>query len=273
MNYQPFFLERSPHRLFSVQTPPTTPARGNVLYIHPFAEEMNRSRRMGALMARAISKIGWSSLSIDLLGCGDSSGEFSDACLDEWRADIRTGLDWLTEHHRGPVTVIGLRLGAILAVEAACNAPELVDQLILWQPVTSGKTLLTQFLRIRIAAAMSGDGENESTQSLRERLDGGETIEVAGYEISPKLAVGLDELRLGPLTPPSALPIHWLELAAESDKPISPGASRIINGWREGGSTIEAETIVGEPFWSLQETTIAPKLIKRTTEVLKGKTS
>ncbi len=272
MTIEPFFLERSPHRLFSVYCPPAAPARGGVLYIHPFAEEMNRSRRMAALMSRALSQAGWGVLSVDLLGCGDSSGDFGDARLEEWQADVRAGLDWLCNRHEGPVTVIGLRLGAALAAQAALDAPEMVDRLVLWQPVTSGKTMLTQFLRIRVAAAITGGGGNgpETTQSLRDRVQAGEAVEVAGYEISPDLARGLDGLELAALIPPSSIPVNWLEIATEPDKPVSPGAARIIDTWRAAGCTIEAETIVGEPFWSLQETTIAPALIARTTEILEA---
>lgn len=274
MTSEPFFLERSTHSLFSVFTPPAaaTPFKGNVLYIHPFAEEMNRSRRMAALMARALSRVEWGALSVDLLGCGDSSGDFADAGWAEWLADVRAGLDWLRNRNDGAITVIGLRLGAALAAQTTRETPDLVDRLVLWQPVTSGKSMLTQFLRIRVAAAMTGGGGNgaETTRSLRQRFHDGEAVEVAGYEISPDLARALDGLELAALTPPASIPVHWLELSAEPERPVSPGANRIIDAWRETGCTIEAETIVGEPFWSLQETAIAPALIARTTEIIEA---
>ena len=56
--------------------------KGSILYIHPFAEEMNKSRRMAALQARALAKAGYAVLQLDLLGCGDSSGDFGDALID-----------------------------------------------------------------------------------------------------------------------------------------------------------------------------------------------
>ncbi len=54
------------------------PAQGRasgapLLYLHPFAEEMNKSRRMAALQSRALAEHGYAVLQIDLLGCGDSS--------------------------------------------------------------------------------------------------------------------------------------------------------------------------------------------------------
>ena len=62
--------------------------KGCVLNIHPFAEEMNKSRRMAALQARALAKAGYAVLQIDLFGCGDSSGDFGDASWQDWVGDV-----------------------------------------------------------------------------------------------------------------------------------------------------------------------------------------
>src|SRR5665647_2167413 len=69
--------------------------RGLVLYIHPFAEEMNKARRMAALQARALAQAGYAVLQIDLLGCGDSSGDFGEATWKNWVRDVVQGCQWL----------------------------------------------------------------------------------------------------------------------------------------------------------------------------------
>ena len=66
-----------------------------MLYIHPFAEEMNKSRRMAALQSRALAQAGYAVLQIDLLGCGDSSGDFGDATWQSWVSDVVLGCQWL----------------------------------------------------------------------------------------------------------------------------------------------------------------------------------
>ncbi len=266
--FEPFFLDRPPDHVFSVYTQPGAdrPSLGNVLYIHPFAEEMNRSRRVAALMARAASQAGWGFLSVDLTGCGDSSGDFADARWDAWIDDIGAALNWLEARDSGPITLIGLRLGAIAAAEIARAGPDRIAGLVLWQPVTGGKTMLNQFLRVRVAAGMMGSGERETTGSLRERFEAGESVEIAGYEITPGLARDLDAKELSPIVPP--VPVHWLEIASDPGRPVSPGANRVIENWREAGCDVDAETVAGEPFWNLQETTLAPALIERTTDIL-----
>src|SRR5258705_9769402 len=78
ISVETFFLPLDNAKRFCISTIPSNGVepRGSVLYLPPFAEEMNKSRRMAALQARAFARIGWNVLQMDLFGCGDSSGEF-----------------------------------------------------------------------------------------------------------------------------------------------------------------------------------------------------
>lgn len=49
-----------------------------VIFVPPFAEEMNRSKRMYVLCARLLADAGIKSICFDFAGTGDSSGEWSD---------------------------------------------------------------------------------------------------------------------------------------------------------------------------------------------------
>ncbi len=267
---EPFFLDHDGIDLFAIYHPPHPgrAPRGNVLFIPPFAEEMNRTRRMAALQARALADAGAGFLMLDLYGTGDSEGQFGHARWRGWRDDIACAVDWLETRNRGPVALLGARAGALLAAETARVMPERIAQLVLWQPVTAGKSALTQFLRVRVAAAMTAGGDAETTKSLRERLYGGEAIEVAGYEISPELARAMDTAVLAEPAPPAHLRIDWLEVASEPGDPVTPGARRVIDAWGAEGCDVTAETVAGEPFWSIQETTTAPALIERTTKIV-----
>ena len=81
--------------------------RGRLLYLHPFAEEMNKSRRMAALACRALAAAGFAVLQIDLRGCGDSSADFGDASWADWQADVRVGMAELDR--RAPGVPLGER--------------------------------------------------------------------------------------------------------------------------------------------------------------------
>ena len=115
---------------FALHHRPAGPPRGLVVYVHPFAEEMNKSRRMAALQSRALAEAGFAVLQLDLMGCGDSDGELLDASWAQWVADVVFACGWLRQQYlpSGPDTVPlwlwGLRAGALLAADAARQWPE-----------------------------------------------------------------------------------------------------------------------------------------------------
>src|SRR5688500_10479010 len=74
---------------------PDRKCRGALIYVHPFGDEMNKSRRMAAIQARSFASTGLCVLQIDLFGCGDSSGEFGDARWNIWKQDLAAAGDWL----------------------------------------------------------------------------------------------------------------------------------------------------------------------------------
>src|SRR5690606_37038821 len=119
-----------------------------VLFVHPFAEELNKSRRMVALGVAELASEGWTVMQVDLLGCGDSSGEFEDASWTAWLDDIELAYACLKARGFDNIVLWGLRAGCLLISDwlARCGR---VMPLVLWQPVGNGKQHLNQFLRLK----------------------------------------------------------------------------------------------------------------------------
>jgi exosortase A-associated hydrolase 2 len=261
---EPFFLEAGTGSRFCLFHRPAGECRAGLVYIHPFAEEMNRSRRMAALAARALAAHGVGVLQIDLHGCGDSSGEFGDARWDTWKADVALASGWLRARLGVDVGLWGLRLGALLALDCARTAAQPLDRLLLWQPAVSGSAYLTQLLRLRLAGdLMLDDGPKAGTESLRGMLRAGQALEIAGYMLAPELALAIDGIDAAQLAPGSG-PVHWFELAATANRPLSPAANRIMSGWRERGANVHVELVCGQPFWATQEIAECPQLMDAT---------
>lgn len=257
---EPFYLETADGPRFCLYHAPASPCHASLLYLHPLAEEMNRSRQMAALQARAFAAAGIAVLLLDLHGCGDSGGEFADASWDDWLRDVAASRAWLEQRSGHAAGLWGLRLGALLALDAAHRADTAPARLLLWQPVTDGAAHLNQFLRLRMAADMLQGGAREDGKALRARLQAGETLEVAGYGLTRSLADGIDAAAVGLPAPPC--PVHWLELAAQEGRPLSPAAVRIAEQWRAAGVDVKQQQVVGPPFWSTPELTRAPALIQ-----------
>lgn len=263
---EPLFIDIGDRRLFALYHPAQSDVRGSVVLLPPFAEEMNMSRRMTYLAGRALAGAGYGVLALDLTGTGDSSGDFADARWATWQEDARSAGLWLTEKTGQASAFLGLRAGALLAASVNQAGP-----LILWQPVGNGETMLNQFLRIRMAASLTGGitggGEKETTKDLRALWQAGKGVEVAGYEVHPDLAAGIDVLRLVDMTPRPGSVVIWVETGTAERGPM-PANQRIIDAWTESGVRMDIRLCPGEPFWTIQETTTAPAMIDQTLQAL-----
>lgn len=267
---QAFFVQGGAGDVFAVYHPARVPepSRRDVIFVPPFAEEMNKSRRMLAMQARALAARGFGVLILDLYGTGESHGDFAQARWSIWRQDLAAACAWLETHGAGEISLLGVRLGALLAMDVARDDGRRFGRIVLWQPVTNGESTMTQFLRMRIAASALGSGpEKETTQSLRGLLVRGEAIEVGGYELAPELVQAIDTLRLETMADRHSPPIDWLELSAEPVGAPSPASQRVIGAWQSQGIRASAHAVTGPAFWSSAEIAVAPNLIEITADI------
>lgn len=266
-------------RLWLLHTPPPgVGARGALLYVHPWAEEMNKSRRMAALAARALALDGWTVLQPDLGGCGDSGGDLRDASVDTWLDELQLAAQALRPHApQGRLWLWGLRAGALwccaLAERLCREAPDApAPGLLLWQPVAQGKAHLQQFLRLKAAAQLADGGGKGVVEGLRASLQGGQAVEVAGYEVGPPLARGFDAAALTP--PPlgarAAAPALWLEVASGDEPALMPASLLAAPRWQQAGWTLAQAVVGGPAFWQTTEIEDAPALVQLTVEQMRA---
>ncbi len=264
---QAFFDGSGAHRRFCLYHASAGPARGALVYLHPFAEEMNRSRHVAAQLARTLAAQGTAVLLIDLHGCGDSAGDFEEARWDSWKHDVARACALLAERCGVWPGVLGLRLGALLALDYAHNAARAPQRVVLWQPVTSGAAYLTQFLRLRTAHAMLAGGGAETTDALRARLHADGAVEVAGYMLAAPLAAAIDALDAVTLAPGAA---DWFEVAPAAGRAPSPATLKVADAWRARGCALQLHGVGAAPFWSTAELADAGALVRATAQLLGG---
>lgn len=273
---QAFFLPPragQPHARFCVlHSAGAARPRGLVVYLHPLAEEMNKSRHVVAAQARALARGGYAVLQCDLTGCGDSGGEFSDATWLRWAEDAAEACRWLLDrfeaaHDPLPLWLWGLRAGCLIAT-AASPLVRHAHGFLFWQPSCSGTIALQQFLRLSSIGGRIG-ASGDSVAALRERLARGETVEVAGYGLAPALAQGLDAARLAPSSfGPTPSRVAWIEVSSAEPQQLAAASREWISRWRAAGHEVHTRLAGAPPFWQAVELEDAPALIDATCEAL-----
>ncbi len=266
---QAFYLPAPVGKRFCLFHPPQGQQfRGRVLYAHPFAEEMNKSRRMAALQSRALAAAGFAVLQVDLFGCGDSSGTFGTATWDGWVDDLVVAHHWLQTHAEGPSWFWGLRAGCLLVVQAAAQIDE-SSHFLFWQPVSTGKPLVQQFLRLKAANELLGGEAKGVVTQLRQRLDSGASVEVAGYGLTSALVHGLEAATLAPPKlkhPPGR--VEWIEVSSQPDATLSPASTASVERWRTARCDVQAHVVLGPAFWQAAEIEEAPLLLEASVAAL-----
>ena len=271
MRPEAFFLPRGDGQRFSLfHAAATTDILGSVVYAHPFGEELNKSRRMAALQARALAERGLQVLQPDLLGCGDSSGDFSDARWESWVEDLVHACSWVRQRSAAPLWLWGLRAGCLLATEVARRL-EQPPQLLLWAPVTAGRPVVQQFLRLAAAADLASGNAKATLDALRQQLARGETVEIAGYRTAAPLLQSLEHAVLQP--PAVAGSVLWFDLTTQADASLSPVAAKTVQTWGDAGHAVDARLVHGPAFWQTAEIEEAQELIETTTEAVLGATA
>ena len=268
-------------RLCVWHAPTDKAPRGLVVHLHAFAEEMNKARRMVALQARSLADAGFAVLQIDLLGCGDSAGDFGDATWQAWIDDAVAAVRIATERHdqawpqaqRPTLWLWGHRSGCLLA-SAAASRLQTPCHFLFWQPTLSGRSVLQQFLRLETAAALMGKEPALKGPSAREVLASGGSPEIAGYRLNPALARSLESAQLLPPASVGATParvptcVVWLDLATQPSPTPAPATQQSLTAWTAAGCAVRHLTVDGPAFWQTTEIEDAPALLAATAQTL-----
>lgn len=137
----PFFFGDSANPLYGVYHPPTATQKQTeaILLCPPFGQEYMRSHRAYRQLAMLLNKKGYAVLRFDYKGTGDSFGEPEDASIQDWIGDIGIAIEELKHSAQvSTVSLVGLRLGGLIAAKYCSEHPGGVNKLVLWDTIVSG---------------------------------------------------------------------------------------------------------------------------------------
>jgi pimeloyl-ACP methyl ester carboxylesterase len=184
-------------------------SRRAALICGALADDALNAYRPLVFLAEQLAAAEFPTLRLQYYGTGDSAGEDGEpGRCNQWRASIAAGVAWLGQHCGAEaVTLIGHRVGASLAVRAACEL-DAVDSLVLLSPV-SGRQLIHELtLAGRIA---------QRVWQTSHKLDDGTWFESSGLRVDHATRDALNALDIRKLT--SCPAAHALVLEA-AGKPL-----------------------------------------------------
>ncbi|MAE63600.1 MAG: hypothetical protein CMJ18_04960 [Phycisphaeraceae bacterium] len=240
MNQEPFYFSSGEHRLFACHHRPRRDAADgpehHVVVCNPIGHEYIRAHRALRQLAIRLANAGCHVLRFDYACCGDSSGD-GQATIAQWIADVEQAVIQLQRRsHAARVCVVGLRLGANLALLGAARSPA-VDRLVLWSPVDTGGAYLDE-IRSAHRAHLEALGE-----PVPEGAEAEADLEVLGFQFSPQL---IDDLgRLDASTAALDRRIDALRIAHA----LPTNGDRVGARLRDRGVSLEDQVIEGPRIW------------------------
>ena len=271
-NAAPIFVEGPSGRLlFSCFNPfQKKPSGKAVLCLPPFAEELNKSRRMLSMMARRIAAEGTIFLLPDLVGTGDSAGDIADADHDTWCRDVRFAVSWLYESGVAQIDVLAVRYGSLLLESCLQQTSQQQQRIVFWNPVISGKSMLNQFLRTKLAAEMRS-GATLTVSGLRQIAADEGRIEVAGYILSNRLLASIDAASLQGIESAASPSVLMINTSPMVDAPPPANVKSLISNWRAMQVPVDYKSVEGSQFWMSPEIQEVTELLQITAEFLGDK--
>lgn len=206
--------------------------RHGVVICPPLGYEQIHSHRSLRHLADSLAQAGFTVLRFDYHGTADSAGSEEDGQrYPTWIANIHDAKHWL-EQHMGceQISLLGVRLGAALAAQAAVSTP--VAGLVLWAPVIKGRSY------VREMKALSLTASDTSTAAVKSA-----DMEAAGFVLTEQTSQDLSRLDLLHCQPlcrralliqrddapaDSRLLEHFQSLGIDAEQTVSPGFAAMM---------------------------------------------
>jgi len=199
------FYFGSPEKdLFGIyhEPPAENDRRFGILLCYPVGQEHIRAHRAFKQMAERLCLNGFHVMRFDYYGTGDAWGDETDTDIFRWHKDIKEAVDVLQEYgDLYDISVVGMRLGAALAMEVASNMDD-IKNVLLWDPVINGKHYLSEIKKIHKKWI--------SDLLLKPPLDVLSESEILGFYHSEKMINSIQLIDLHNLQSESIKTIHFL---------------------------------------------------------------
>lgn len=267
-----FFLPSSSGQLFCLHYMPEKDLRSHVLIFPPFAEELNKCRRLLSTTASLLARSGFSVMLVDLYGTGDSEGNFEQSSWNIWKSDMYSAISFLLEYQNLPINFLTVRLGTLLAFDLLNDEKyklPSISNFVAWQPIFNTQKYLKQFLRIQLVANLLSSTPIKTTEAIKKIIYQDGQMEIGGYPFSALLMDEILSLCISTgqtydLEKISSLVL--IQITTGSTNVFSEDIQNFLLDASETREKIKIRLLKGSPFWQAQEQVEIPELSKLSLE-------
>jgi alpha-beta hydrolase superfamily lysophospholipase len=232
-----FFTDGAGRTLFGWLHAPEVAPRGIVVLCPPVGYDAICSHAALRTLAEKLAAAGLVALRIDYHGTGDSAGCDRDPDrVPAWRASIEAGIAHAKQAAGAPlpITLFGVRLGATLALDVACNSGG-IDGLVLWSPAVTGRAYVREVRAFRKLL------EAEVTGAPRDAPGRGpDDEESAGFLLSASTVAALSAIEFSQLASP---PARRALVIGRDDLP--GGEDKLVQRLTAAGVEVRAPAVAG----------------------------
>lgn len=191
--WQPLWIGEPEQQLYAaLHRAGNADATRGVLLVPPLLHEQPRSRRFIAEVASAFAANGVAALRFDFFGSGDSAGRSDELQVSTMRDDLQRASAALRSHTGvSRIAVMAWRASALVAWDWGRGAGE-VSELMLWEPILSGREWLDGLVRADTAERCSPDRYTGRRPQLADGGDG----QLLGYAATPLLRAAMAQLSI-----------------------------------------------------------------------------
>lgn len=233
-----------------IRTPEQT--FGHLLFIAPLFEQANKTRHHITRSAINAYQFGLQSIVFDHYGTGDSAGDLVDVNLTLWQQDIVQQVNAIKAKSSQAVYLSLPLSAALLLSDELLN---LVDGVMFLQPDFNGKRFIQQFKRLAVVVQLSKNNQIKKDDSASIQKSGKQTIEIAGYVMTPNLLAEISEQSLARLAKVTK-DCYWFEWQAATEK-LTAGRLKQQQTMMSKSYNLFIEKVDDVKFWQATELQLA----------------
>lgn len=154
-----------------------------LVIVPPLFEELPRTRKLLANVARKLARAGFNVVRFDYHGTGLSEGRWEDFTPSQAMRDLESAVSFCRDRGAQQVALLGFRYGAYLAAQFARRDD--VQRVIVWEPILDPAGYFAEFLKSTAVDQIMTCGEVKfSPGDLMEMLGRDGRILINGYALT-----------------------------------------------------------------------------------------